>query len=272
LSPSLTRLINGQQAFQIITSSDGVVYSHGHFYKPDLDESLLTILEGDAAAATAISEKGDTRIQNINDWGSKTLFGLVETWAQQQAHDLPEGSLAADLSQCDTLICDDSTSETADFYGINPTSGKVLVMHAKADDVISPTASARKLQEVARQALTSLALTGSARQTFPFPASWKKGWEVTLKDAARKKIKRTRIWKSPGASIKDAHKALCDALSNPLFKTEIIVLTSGLISNKEAINAFQNKNLPNLQFLYYLATLRSSFDRAGVRLRIVCNP
>jgi len=272
LSPSLTRLINGQQAFQIITSSDGVVYSHGHFYKPDLDESLLTILEGDAAAAAAVSEKGDTRITNIDQWDSKTLFGLVATWAQTRSEDLPNGSLAADLAQCDTLICDDSTSETADFYGIDLTSRKVLVIHAKADDVVSPTASARKLQEVARQALTSLALTGSARQAFPFPASWKKGWEVTLKDAARKKIKRPRIWKSPGASIEDAHKTLCDALSNPLFRTEIIVLTSGLISNNEAISAFQNRSLSNLQFLYYLATLRSTFDRAGVHLRIVCNP
>jgi hypothetical protein len=36
--------------------------------------------------------------------------------------------------------------------------------------------------------------------------------------------------------------------------------------------AFQRRNLSDLQFLYHLARVRSAFDRAGVRLRVVCNP
>lgn len=270
LSPSLTRLINGEQAFQIITSSDGVVYSHGHFYKPDLDETMLNVLEGDAAVAAAISEKGDTRLKSRADWSSKTLFGLVETWARGGS--FRSDSLAADVAACDTIICDDSTTETADFYGIDPSSRKVLIIHAKADDVKKPTASARKLQEVARQALTSLALTGSARQTFSYPQSWKDRWSVTLNDAGRAKVELQRLWKSPDGDIVAAHRRLRVALADPLYSTDIIVLCSGLLGKEAAKNAFANKELSDLQFLYYLATVRSTFDRAGVRLRIVCNP
>ena len=35
--------------------------------------------------------------------------------------------------------------------------------------------------------------------------------------------------------------------------------------------AFERRNNQDLQFLYFLASARTSFDRAGVRYRIVCN-
>ena len=84
LAPSLTRLVNGEQAFQIITSQDGVIYSHGRFYRPDLGADLLGLLEGDPTMIPVISEKGDTRLTDANEWGAKTLFGLVDTWKNAQ--------------------------------------------------------------------------------------------------------------------------------------------------------------------------------------------
>lgn len=178
LAPSITRLINGEQAFQIITSQDGTIYSHGHFYRPHLGTDLLSLLEGDPKMVPVISEKGDTRLTDAKEWGAKTLFGLVDAWKTAQG--LTAGTIGADIAACDTLICDDSTSETADFYGIDTTGRRVFVIHAKADKVLNPTASARKLQEVARQALTSLSLTGSARQSFPRPDTWDEKWSVVL--------------------------------------------------------------------------------------------
>ncbi|WP_158918704.1 DEAD/DEAH box helicase [Caulobacter sp. S45] len=270
LSPSLTRLINGEQAFQIITSEDGVVYSHGHFYRPDLGENLLGLLEGYAPVRVAISEKGDTRLEDAADWPIKTLFGQVRAWGT--AKGLKSDTIGADIAACDTLICDDSTSETADFYGIDTRRKRVLVVHAKAEKVRNPTASARKLQEVARQALTSLALTGSARQTFPLPDTWADAWSVTLSAAQDAVITYPRLWKAPQGGIAEAHQRLRQALADPHYTTEIVVLSSGLLSQRAAETAFQRRNLADLQFLYYLASVRSAFDRAGVRLRVICNP
>ncbi|MBR0684075.1 DEAD/DEAH box helicase family protein [Roseomonas eburnea] len=268
--PSITRMINGEQAFQIITSQSGTIYSHGHFYRPDLAVDLLSLLEGDPTMVPVISEKGDTRLTDAKEWGVKTLFGLVDTWKNAQG--LAVGTIGADIAACDTLICDDSTSETADFYGIDTKGRRVFVVHAKADNVANPTASARKLQEVARQALTSLALTGSARQSFPRPDTWNQDWSVELKAAGNTILTRPRLWKDLGGNIDAAHQRLCDALSNSLFTTEIVVLSSGLLGQGAALKAFQNRSLSDLQFLYYLATVRSVFDRAGVRFRLVCNP
>lgn len=49
------------------------------------------------------------------------------------------------------------------------------------------------------------------------------------------------------------------------------MLTSGLLSARAAQAAFERRNNQDLQFLYFLASVRTSFDRAGVRYRIVCN-
>jgi type III restriction/modification enzyme restriction subunit len=49
LSTSLTRLVNQEQAFRIIPSLSDVVYSHSHFYKPEINEGVLSILEGSDA-------------------------------------------------------------------------------------------------------------------------------------------------------------------------------------------------------------------------------
>ncbi|MBI1198540.1 MAG: DEAD/DEAH box helicase [Phenylobacterium sp.] len=270
LAPSLTRLINGEQAFQIITSQDGVIYSHGHFYRPDLGENLLSLLEGDASMPAVVSEKGDTRLAAPGEWGTKTLFGLVETWMNAQGAAV--GSLAADIAACDTVICDDSTVETADFYCIDAATRRVLVVHAKADNVANPQAAAGKLQIVARQALASLALAGSARQAFVMPGGWEDAWSVKLQAAGGYEISRPRLWKAPAGDIKAAHGRLAEALANPLFKTEVVVLSAGLLSHAAAQQAFQTRSVADLQFLYYLATVRSAFDRAGVRFRLVCNP
>lgn len=267
LSPSLTRLLNAEQAFQIIPSSEGTVYSHGHFYRPDIDETLLAVLEGDASIKPAISEKGDTRITDVADWQGQTLFGLVEAWSKGSAG----GALAADITNCDILICDDGSDETADFYAIDSKSSRVFIIHAKADKKANPNVSARKLQEVGRQAQASLALVGSARQSFPFPEGWEKDWSVTLKDAGKAIITRKRLWKSNVGTPQDAHGKLRAALGDPKFRTEVVVLTSGMLSAQKAIQANNDRSIHDLQFLYYLASLRSTFDRAGVRLRIVCN-
>jgi superfamily II DNA or RNA helicase len=269
LSTSLTRLINQEQSFRIIPSQDGVVYSHSHFYKPEVNEAVLSILEPCPALNGVVSEKGDTRVDDRSQWGRSTLFGLVYGWLEEGA--TGSNQFAEDIKGCETVICDDRTDETADFYGINAVARRVLVIHAKAEDG-TPGISARKLQEVTRRAQASLAFAGSSRREFAFPSKWKNDWEVTLKDARGAKIKRPRLMTRETQDIQSAHVRLIQALANPTYTKEVIMLTGGILSAGAARTAHGSGEPRDLQFLYFLASVRSTFDRAGVRYRIICNP
>ncbi|WP_238213612.1 DEAD/DEAH box helicase [Caballeronia novacaledonica] len=270
LSASLTRLINQEQSFRIVTSVRGVVYSKSHFYKPEINDALMSILEPCAVFAAVKSEKGDTRIENLADWGTKTLFGLVYGWV----NGTPAGDVefAKDLQRCTTVICDDRTDETADFYAIDPVARRVIMVHGKAADKTAGV-SARNLQDVTRQAVASLAFAGSSRRDFPFSTKWKEDWKVVLKEAGNAEVTRPRIITAddPAPTPAEVHALLLKALADPTYKKEIVMLTSGLLSHAEALTTLASTDQRQLQFLYFLASVRSTFDRAGVRYRIVCN-
>lgn len=270
LSASLTRLINQEQSFRIVTSARGVVYSKSHFYKPEINEALMSILEPCPMVDLVVSEKGDTRLDNSADWGTKTLFGLVYGWI----NGAPAGDVefAKDLQRCTTVICDDRTDETADFYAIDPVARRVLIVHGKADNGAAGV-SARKLQDVTRQAVASLAFAGSSRREFPFSAKWDADWKVVLQDAGDAEVNKPRIVTAaiPAPTPVEAHALLLKVLADPTYKKEIVMLTSGLLSRAEALTTLTSTDQRHLQFLYFLAGVRSTFDRAGVRYRIVCN-
>lgn len=275
MSVSLTRLINQEQSFRVVTSEPGVVYSKSHFYKPRIDDALMSILEPCKAVDLVVSEKGDTRLTSVADWDSKTLFGLVYGWISGT----PTGGtqLAEDLAKCTTVICDDRNRETADFYGIDAVARRVLLVHGKAI-ADTPNASARRLQDVTRQALASLAFAGSSRRPFPYPATWESDWSVVLENAANATVTKPRIrtkikvTKScPARTPKGEHNALLTALADPTYTKEIVMFTGGLLSQKKALATLTSNAQLDLQFLYFLAAVRSTFDRAGVRFRIVCN-
>lgn len=267
---SLTRLINQEQSFRVITSVPGVVYSKYHFYKPEINAELLSILESCEAVDKVVSEKGDTRIKNVADWDARTLFGLVYGWCNGKSAGKIE--FAEDLQRCTTVICDDRNHETADFYGIDPIARRILIIHGKAANEAA-SVSARKLQDVTRQALASLAFAGSSRRDFSFSKTWNSDWKVILEDASNAEITRPRILKTGGSVRTPAqeHQNLLKVLADPTYKKEIVMFTGGLLSKKKAIATLTSRDQQHLQFLYFLAGVRSTFDRAGVRYRIICN-
>jgi hypothetical protein len=268
LSASLTRLINQEQAFRIIPSAREVVYSHFHFYKPEVNEAVLSLLEPCALLKSVVSEKGDTRVQDPARWAVATLFGLMYGWSAVKPPNV--GEFARDVHNCTTLLCDDRTGETADFYGIDDNRRRVMIVHAKAEDG-NPGVSARKLQEITRQAQSSLAFAGSSNREFLFPKQWCDDWEVVLQEAGGLRLTRGRMIKGPNADPKAAHVRLLEALSNPTYTKEVVMLTSGILSARAAKRAHESATQRDLQFLYFLASVRTTFDRAGVRYRIICN-
>jgi hypothetical protein len=270
LSASLTRLINQEQAFCVVPSQSGIVYSHSHFYRPEVTEAVLSILEPCAALSDQVtSEKGDTRVTAASRWGNSTLFGLVYRWLNGAATE--DNKFASDLQGCNVVICDDRRGETADFYGIDDLRRRVLIVHAKAQNG-TPGVSARKLQEVTRQAQASLAFAGSARRDFTFPTDWNEPWSVKLSDARGAVISRPRVTSKPKLSAEKAHGRIINALADPTYTKEVIMFTSGILSASAARTAHNEPIQLDLQFLYFLASVRTTFDRAGVRYRIICNP
>jgi superfamily II DNA or RNA helicase len=273
LSHSLTRMINQEQAFRVVPERRGIVYSHSHFFQPDVDVSLLSMLE-ECSVEKVVSEKGDTQITNEREWPSRTLFGLMYGWAARKAAGLT--GIAQDVAACSVIVCDDRTGEAVDFFAVDHDRRRVYLIHAKADHTV-PGVSARKLQEVSRQAQASLAYAGSSRREFSLPREWMSKWSVVMKQANECVLTKTRLVKraSPKMTIEKAHRSIVDALSNPAYAREVVVLTAGLLSKAAAVAAFAAPDAMaqnELQFTYFLASLRTTFDRAGVRLRIVTNP
>jgi hypothetical protein len=274
LSVSLTRLINQEQAFSVVPARPGIVYSHSHFFKPEVNESLLSILEGCDDMNDVVSEKGDTQLKKKGDWARRTQFGLVYTWAAVKKSSSLTG-IAQDIARCSVIVCDDRQSEAVDFFGLDEERRRIYIIHAKAENG-TPHVSARKLQAVARQAQASLAFAGSSRREFPFPADWKTDWSVRLKDAGKVEVKKPRLFKRPSKRMTavDAHRHLTSALLDPGYTREVVVMTAGLLSKDAATQTFRSDDQTQneLQFIYFLGSVRTTFDRAGVRLRVVTNP
>jgi hypothetical protein len=217
-----------------------------------------------------VSEKGNTRLLKKSDWSRKTLFGLVYAWFDE-ADELFE--ISRDLHRCDLLICDDLSSERSDFIAVDHQRKIVLFIHAKADDNDAPSASARKLQDVSRQAQSSLAFTSSARRMIALVPRWQNALNITLGAARGTPITKPRIIRKGKRQFtaERAHGELVTALADPSYSREIIMLTSGLLSRSKAEESFQTDDTLSQQFIYFLAGVRTAFDRAGVRFRIIVN-
>ena len=270
LPSSLIRIINQQQSFRVIPASGDCVYSTGHFYKPELNPSMLEILEGSTHSKGVVSEKGDTRVTDAANWKTQTLFGLIFGWLDGSLPK-PTEQFGKDLIASHVIICDDSTVETADFYSVDPVARRVMLIHAKASETPNPEAAAGKLQDVTRQAQASLAFAGSAGVRLAKPSGWDNDWSVKLKDAPGKPVlRRSRLLKGP-QTIDEAYQQVVAALKDPSYRKEVVMMTSGLLSSAAAQKAFNRRNTQDLQFLYFLAGARTAFDRAGVRYRIICN-
>ena len=255
----------------MVPAEPGIVYSAPHFYKPDVNDAVLSLLEPFSASSGVISEKGDTRVTRRRDWDEATMFGLVYGW--MSGADAGTCEFAKDLKNCGLVICDDGSKETADFYGVDSDKRRVFIVHAKVENK-NPGISARDLQEVTRQAQTGLAFAGSARQGVAFPEHWSQRWTVRLQDARGATVTKPRIISTPKMTPQKGHKRLTEALADPTYVKEIVVLTAGLLSASAAVEAYKADpcQVATCRFLYFLASVRTTFDRAGVRYRIICNP
>jgi hypothetical protein len=126
------------------------------------------------------------------------------------------------------------------------------------------------METVGRQASASLAFIGSTRVTLPRTRHWSR--PLPIRERKKKTLIKMvdRIHSRSGLSAQDAHARVQAALTSPNYRREVWVVTSGLLSKQKAIDALSQPNRPRgaLQFAYYLADLRTAFNRANVALKI----
>jgi len=318
LPESLVSVLNREQSFRVIpVAKDMMVYAHRHFFNPEIDfkvlaeqtsGTLLDVIEPCVRMAEIVSEKGETVLLEKKDWGSKTLFGFVDSAFAGRIQPVAEDDIISDISKCDLLVCHDGSTEICDFFALDQADKKLLLIHAKdkskrkekrpaATFAVGPDGqpgiSAAKLQEVSRQALTSLAFVGvSGHGTFPLPKVWGEPLKILMKDAKGAKesyhrTKRRNGSRTVNCTSGEAHDGLVKILRNPRFAIEVVVLTSGILSKRIAVShmakvqaLMQSEESAEdsiiaqraRQFIYYLAGVQSAFARAGVRLRLIANP
>jgi hypothetical protein len=267
----LVRHLNDAQAFRVLPRAPGYFYTLGQFYHPEAsfgphydDDQLgvLKVLHPVARLATMGSEKGDPSIRFTGiTWPADSLFGLIDACGAGT-------ELAPYFGAPDLVVCDDMSTEAADFLIAGITSPKVVFIHAKASGKVK-TCSASAMTEVCGQAVKNTKfLSKFNEQDAPSKSprwhtdSWKNGANTL-----------TRIRKGSGTGS-DLWKQFRALIRNPLSDVEVWIIAGQLLS-KSQFEAYLKKSPPNqeaVQLAYLLLSTITSVTAVGSKLRVFCSP
>jgi superfamily II DNA or RNA helicase len=272
-APSLLAFLNRTQAFRVIPrAARYTVYSRGRFYRPRVPLfgavasdrfDLLRVLQAVPQLAAIASEKGDpgSVVGNGAGWAAGSLFHFIDTLGA-------DTTLATDLATVELLVCDDLSTELADFIGLDQERRRVIAFHAKAFPV-AKSLSASALHEVTAQALKNLGylqpfFVGSPKNL----ARWDGPWRGGRIGVVNRRIRRgnatgTQAWERIRAALRD-----------PDYSREVwLVLGHGL--SKAALEQARSAPSPpaeTIQIIYSLQSTWSSVSAVGARLRVLCSP
>lgn len=265
---NLVSHLNAEQAFRIVTS-DGAVYSHGHYYrsrrplwgrKRNGRIDLLQILQPLDALKEISKEKGEATPDG-EGWEKGSLFELIDRGG-------PTGLLGGDGFDPDILICDDMGSELADFIAVSATVPRIALIHAKTAKDSELSASA--FHDVCGQAAKNLDVLTPQWNRQPKDLSlWNRAWKEDGK-VVKKRIRRgptgvgaTKLWPSVEQVIR-----------HPSASREVwIVMGQGL--SYSAFDQERQKDKPKastIQLLYLLQSTWAAVNAVGARLRVFCSP
>jgi superfamily II DNA or RNA helicase len=265
------RYLNDTQAFRVLPRTPGYFYTLGQFYHPEAsfgpaydDEQLgvLKVLHPVARLATTGSEKGAPSISfGRKTWPADCLFGLIDAAGKGT-------EMATHFGTPDLVVCDDMSTEAADFLVANTTHAKVVFIHAKASGKVK-TCSASAMTEVCGQAVKNTKFLSKFNdQDAPSKAPrwhtdpWKNG--VNSLD---------RIRKGSGTGS-DLWKQFRAVIRNPLSDVEVWIIAGQLLS-KSQFEAHLKKSPPNqeaVQLAYLLLSTITSVTAVGAKLRVFCSP
>jgi hypothetical protein len=266
---SLLTVINSDQAFRIVVSGNQYVYAYANFYKPGLnliskkkELDITQLFHVHPCISVIKSEKGGAALPVAGgQWDKKTLFGLIA----RRAAGYGDASLAGEFT-FDQIVCDDLSSEIADFIALDTDNKRIVFMHVKAGD---SKLSASAFMEVCGQATKNLDYLTPYYQSRPDNniKRWDENW--TLKNIGI--VKRIIV----GTNSKTFWANYTKLIADPSVSREVWLVVGNSFDfptfskeiNKRKIESIR----PELIQLIYL--LRSCWDgvsSVGAQLKIFC--
>ncbi|MBD3636817.1 MAG: DEAD/DEAH box helicase family protein [Crocinitomicaceae bacterium] len=263
---SLLGTINKLQRFRIVPTSQNIIYAHGAWIKPRRKSSqylnILTTITKTDTLYTCTSEKGsETLITDGNNWHPNSLFGKITRKG------LGDAILNPILDQYDYFVCDDNGAEIADFIGINKSTKKICLIHAKAAHQPRQV-SASTFHVVCSQAIKNLGFFSPFYDKKPEKniSNWDSKWSIQdIGDANNihgTTKNSTAIWTE-----------IDELLRDPNTSKELIIMV-GQALNKDLFSTKINKdNISDtraIQLLYLLNSTWSQAAKFGAKMTILC--
>ncbi len=277
IGPSIVDYLNRYQSFRILPEERDFFYTLKQFYRPGLkfgDEyddkktNLLAVLHESRVLGTTKEEKGKKTLRRSSGWDPRTLFGIIDSYGR--------GTDLAGLfgGKPDILVCDDMTTESADFImvhrGSNSKPPRVVFIHAKANHPAS-LFSATHLQDVCAQAQKNVRFLSRFDDAMPSKAArWHKDpWKsnnLMVKHRIRigsQEQTGTEIWKD-----------IKNAIVHPHADREVWLFLGQVLSKGEFEKALTSHNPKQeaVQAAYLLLTTITEVAMANGKLRVLCSP
>jgi len=270
---NLIGYLNREQSFRIVPITPNIIYSHGRFYAPKLRLGasqgrnrldLLQIVEGVDALGDLHHEKFPA-LGDETGWDAGSVFHLIDSLGQgTEMNKLMRGF--------DTLVCDDAgKNEVADFIAADSTTGRVILIHAKAARETT-LLSASAFAEVCSQAVKNLdILTPFSTIEPPNLSQWGGKWRTYWKEIPQVVDGRIRLGKGTANEVWQKIRSI---IRDPTATREVWIVVGSTFSKdkfREAAN--KSKQRPEIiQILYYLQSTWGSVASIGARLRVFCSP
>ncbi len=263
INKSLSEFLNQKQDIVLIGLDDGeIVYQGRNFYKIDYtyaEQVLVDLIVRPQGASTCGTEKGTADQLLVAKNAKATQFpdGTIFRAIANRKIDLPFSD--------ELLICDDLGSECADFVAANFTDGQLALIHAKAGD--ESTISASAFHDVVAQAMKNLVYLTRNSEVPKGVRSWRRGacWNKT----GVSRLYRTKAGLPECTALWSKIKADIVGSSNPALY--VVLATTGCCDVqklKQAIADPKMRTPETAQLMHLLDGLNGYARQLGVRVVI----
>jgi len=260
--------LNQAQSFRVIPKSEGLIYVYGEFYRPiyklgedfNINEFAVgqTLFDISKLANTKF-EKFPTK-EDKTGWDESCLFGFIDNFG--------EGTILGDYAgDPNIVICDDMSTEIADFIYADQKNNKIIFIHAK-NSPKKRLYSASALHDVCSQATKNINYLGLFNSGFPPNLNlWDDDWK-SKGNTVKKRIRRG------SESGKELWVKIRKITNHPLAEKEVWLVLGQTLSKARFFHEI-SKPTPTpeaVQAAYLLHATMTSVASVGAKMRIFCSP
>jgi superfamily II DNA or RNA helicase len=277
---SLEHFINKEQSFRVFFNQEGLIYSDGYFFKPNIRFESINLDETDLGKRIFALDGLDKCCEEkfggapsksviLNKWPTDSVFGcFIDKIMNNKGPFLH--------TNIDYLICDDLQKEIADFIAIDEQNQKVIVVHCKHKESIK---SASAFQDLCGQAVKNIGyliknnvdlmdLTNHIKL-------WDNEWNNYKKYGKGKSLKTVRIKTKriikgniTGEAFWEKYKSI---IKSPDSKTEVWLVMDGLSRNVLKQQLEKDKPEEQIsQLMWILYCTQEIISEVGGVLKVFC--